>query len=164
MKKKKFEQSQSDLILADDPAELLVTKPEDFKALVEKNMPEFVAKINSKEDLGNTVLSTSQEFLLVIEDVLRRKFDFTEDDFKKLHNEIKPILKGVTEFEKDGLNLTSLHDIEMIGDMIEGTSIGGLLTEIALSRAQKERLNRAGIDTPTLPGATPFIKKMLKGK
>ena len=135
-------------------------KIEKFKRLVNETMPEFVKELNNKEDLSNAMFATSQEMLVAIDDVLLRYFSFTEDEIKKFHSYLKDILQGVREFEDHGLNLTSPHSMDIVGEKIQEVGISNLLMEIAKIRLKKEKIGRAGLEYPIALQATPFIKKM----
>ena len=134
--------------------------PKAIVDMVEEKMPEWVRGINTKEDMANSILASAQEMLLVIEDSLIRHFKFSQEDLKKLHNEIKPVLQGVKEFERHGLSMLSPGDVEKVGDLVQEKGIAGLMAEIANLRFTKEKMNRSGLEYPTLPGAAPFIKKI----
>ena len=97
-----------------------------------------------------------------MEDVLIKHFEFTTDDLKRLHNEVRPVLQGVKEFEKHGLSMLSPGDVSVVGDLINEKGFAGLMADIANIRLSKERMNRAGLEYPTLPGAAPFIKELKK--
>lgn len=113
---------------------------------LEIKAPEWVAKT---EDIGNAMYATAQEFLLVIEDALVRYHQFSEEEIKRLHEEIRPVLKGVAEYERAGLSLLSPNDIQIVGDIAE-------------SRLLKEGAWRHGLETPILPPAAPFLKELKK--
>jgi hypothetical protein len=140
--------------------QLAVVDPKSIVQTMEKAMPEWVKKINTKEDMGNAVYTTSQEFLMAIDDTLLRYFNFTEDDIKRFHRELEDILKGVKEFEEHGLNIMTPHSMDVIGEKIDEIGIGGLLQEIANTRLLKEKMTKAGLEYPISLQATPFIKKL----
>ena len=133
---------------------------EAFKQLVKNSMPEFIAEIETKEDFANAIYSTSQEMMLVIDDVLMRSFKFKEEDIKKLHTELQDVLRGVKEFEDRGLSILSPHSVSVVGDIIEEKGILGLLADLGKTRFLKERAQRSGIELPHLSGSGIFIKKL----
>lgn len=133
---------------------------QNVKLAVEKSMPQWVAKINNKEDMANAMMATGQEFLLVVEDVLIRYFEFDEKKIAKFHEQLKPILMGVKEFEKHGLSVMSVDAVGKVGDMVDEKGIVDLLAEMADIRFKKEKLDRAGMEYPTMIGATPYIRKL----
>lgn len=135
--------------------------PEELEKGLAATLPKWIPQA---EDLANSMMAAGQEFLLVVDDVLLRHFKFTEKDIKKFHDELKPILEGVKEFEKHGLNMLSPGDVEIVGDLVQEKGITGLLADIAGVRLQKEQLGRAGLEYPTMVGAGPFIKKLKEKK
>lgn len=132
----------------------LVKKTED-KALAVR--PDWVPEV---ENVGNAMMAAGQEFLLVVDDVLIRYFDFTEKDIKKLHDKINPILRGVQEYEKHGLSMLSPHSVRTVGDLVEEKGITEILGEIAKIRHTKEKFQQAGMEYPILEGAKPFLSKL----
>lgn len=126
-----------------------LAETDDIKQLTPQENQEFIKTLEETENLGNAMYATAQEFMLVIEDALIRYHDFSEDDIKQLHEEIKPVLGGVAEFERAGLSLLSTHDI-------------GIVAEIVQTRLIKERAWRKGQDTPILSAAKPFLKVLKK--
>lgn len=115
-------------------------KPE---TAIQGKAPEWMANV---EDIGTAMMQSAQEFLLVIEDALIRHHGWKEEEIKKLHEEITPVLQGVAEYEKHGLSLLSPASIEIVA-------------EIAQARLVKEQAWRKGEDTPILAGADSFLLK-----
>lgn len=140
--------------------QLQVIDPKAIVAEMEKNQPEWLKNMNNKEDMGNSVLQTSQELLIAIDDVLIRYFLFKEEDIIRFHNHLKDILTGVKEFENHGLTIMTPHSMNIVGEKIEEVGIGGLLMEIAQTRLLKEKMGKAGLEYPISLQATPFIKKL----
>ena len=140
--------------------QLAVVDPKSIVATMEEKMPDWVKKMNSKEDMGNAVYATSTELLVAIDDILIRYFSFTEDEIKKFHNHLKDILQGVKEFEDHGLTIMTPHSMVVLGEKIQQVGIGGLLMEIANTRLLKEKMTKAGLEYPISLQATPFIKKL----
>lgn len=119
----------------------LVAKPEENLIA---GTPAWVANV---EDVGTAMMQAGQEMMLAVDDVLIRYFKMTDSDIKKFHQKLIPILKGVEEYEEQGLSMLSPHDISIVGD-------------IAQHRFIKERSSRIGLETPILPGATPFLRAL----
>lgn len=134
--------------------------PDQIKLAMEQHMPQWIAKIQNKENMANAMYASGQEFLLVIEDALIRHFGFKEKDLKKLHDEIKDVLRGVKEFEHHGLSMLSPKDVETVADKVQQVGIAALMAEISGIRLTKEVMNRSGLEYPILPGAKPFIKEL----
>lgn len=135
----------------------------DSKAItteIEKKMPEWVQKINNKEDMANAIYSTSQEMLIAVDDILIRYFKFSEKDVKRFHKHLKDILRGTKEFEDRGLNIVTPYSMTIVGDRIEKVGIEGLLAEIGKTKLFKEKLTRAGVEYPVTLGMTPTVKKL----
>lgn len=147
MSKKKKENVPVLLPNITENKELVLADIEKFKGLVKQTMPQFIAEVENREDMANAMYATAQEILLVIEDALIRHHGWGEDNLKQLHKEISPVLEGVKEYEKHGLTLLSPGDISIVGELVE-------------TRYIKERTARAGLETPILTGAVPFIKKL----
>ena len=120
--------------------------PYQLDKIIEKALPSWVVE---KKDAANAMFATAQEFLLVIEDALIRYHQFSPEELKRLHDEIRPVLQGVAEFERHGLSLLSPGDIEAVGDIVE-------------TRMLKEGANRAGIELPVMPHAKPLIDQIRK--
>jgi hypothetical protein len=140
--------------------EIAIVDPKAIMQTMEKNMPEWVSKLHTKEDMGNAIYATSTEFLVAIDDILLRYFNFTEDDIKRFHEHLRDILTGVKEFEDHGLTIMTPHSMDVVGEKIEQVGIGGLLQEIANTRFLKERMARSGFEYPIGLAATPFMKKL----
>ena len=140
----------------------MTTKETLFKNSIMERMPEFVQKVETKEDLGNAMYETGQEFLLVIDDVLERYYNFTPEKIKAFHADIQDILKGVKEFEKAGLNILSVDSTRTVGEMHENGELFDALKELAQIRNTKNRMARTGLEYPFLPEAKAFIKKLKK--
>lgn len=142
--------------------QLQVVDPKSIVAEMEAKQPEWVKSMNTKEDMANAVYATSTEFLIAIDDILLRYFNFTEEEIIKFHNYLKDILQGVKEFEDHGLTIMTPHSMGVLSETIEKVGIGGLLQEIAGTRLIKEKMARAGLEYPVSLQATPFIKKLVK--
>ncbi len=121
--------------------------------------PSWVPEV---EDVGTAMMQAGQEFLLVVDDVLLRYFKFSEESLKDFHEKIKPILQGVKEYEKHGLSMLSQRSVDIVGDIIEEKGIEGLLADMAKVRLLKEKMNRSGLEYPTLPGAGTFVRQLKK--
>ena len=158
--KKKTKKENKSLATIKSLQTLSVKDTKAFQELVIKTMPEFVAVLNNKEDMANSMFDAAQEMLLVVDDVLIRYFGFTTEKVKEFHQKIEPILRGAEEFEKHGINLGTHHDIGILGDLVEEKGIANLLGSIAQTRLMKKRYDRAGIEYPILAGANDFMKKL----
>lgn len=160
--KKKTKEKQSTEISVPTKSSALTVEQERIKSAITANMPEFVKGLETKEDLGNAMYAASQEMMLATIDVLVRYHEFSDDEVKKFTQELKDILTGTKEFEKTGLSILSGHSMATVGDKVQETGIEGLMMELATVRHQKERMTRAGIESPLLTEATPFIKQLKK--
>lgn len=153
MKSKKVSKIEQTLALRD---------PEEMKQEIRKMMPKFIAEVENKENMANAMYGASQEMLLVMEDILIKHFKFGNAELKKLHDETRDVLRGVKEFEKQGLSLLSPGDISIVTDKVDEIGIENLLGEIAETHLTKEVMAKSGLDYPTLPGARPFLKELKK--
>lgn len=122
-----------------------LTVKQDFDKALAAKLPAWIPE---KEDVATSMFEAGQEMLLVVDDVLVRYFQFTEEQIKEFHKRLEPILKGVEEFEKYGFNLLSPDSVKSIGNLVQ-------------TRLIKNRMTRAGIEYPFLPGAEDFLKQLV---
>ena len=88
----------------------------DQEAKLKANLPSWLPE---KENIGTAVLQTSQEFLVMIEEILKSDFGFTEKDEIKLEKKVKQVLPVLHEMENRGLSILSPHDMAKIGEIAE---------------------------------------------
>jgi hypothetical protein len=110
-------------------------------------VPDWVPE---KEKIGTAMYQAGQEFLLAVEEVLMKEFDFTEKNLKLFHQKLENILKVTREAEGMGLSCIGLDTMRAI-------------SEIAEMRLLKETANRSGILLPT-PNKQEIVKRLMEAK
>ena len=93
----------------------LILSPEQEKKL-KANLPFWLPE---KEQIGTAMLQTGMEFLVMVEDILRSDFGFTEKDEIRLEKKVKQVLPVLHEMENRGLSILSPHDMAKIGEIAE---------------------------------------------
>lgn len=106
-----------------------------------------VKKMENVEDLGTAIYHTNNQMYLLIQEILRKKFEFSEKDLKELHQEATRAVEGLAWFEDKGLSPMSLHSI-------------GQLVDVTLNHFEQFKAARAGIELPSSPSA----RKLLENK
>lgn len=102
----------------------------DIKSM-RKEFPKHLAKEVAKiEDVGTTVMQTSQQILLAVESILEEDFNFTEEDLWKVHRGLSQMLFTLAQIPDKGIFVLGKHDMENIKHM----------TEANVARIGKERL------------------------
>lgn len=109
-----------------------------------KSIPAWVGE---KEDIGTSMYEAGQEMLLAVDDILMKHYGFNEDEIKSFHAKLELVLMGVAEFEKYGFSLLSPHSVSAISNLVE-------------TRLMKNKMARAGLEYPFLPGAEQYIKQI----
>lgn len=104
-------------------------------------------KIESTEDLANTMLAASHQFNLLSQSILQQKFGFTDKDLNDFNRELAHSLESLAYFETKGLHPLSLHSLNEVVD-------------ITMNNYQKIKAARAGLTLPTDKDAA----KLLYGK
>ena len=98
------------------------------------------------EDLGSSIYQTQQQMYLLIQDLLRTKFNFTDKELKDLHQEVTRAVEGLAWFEEKGLTPLSVHSIAQ-------------LTDVTLHHYNEFKAKKAGIELPSSMTA----KKLIEG-
>ena len=104
-------------------------------------------KMNNVEDLGTAMMHSSQQLYLLIQDILRTKYDFTEKELKELNQEVTHAVEGLAYFEEKGLN------------PMTPTSIAQMV-DVTMNHYKTFQAARSGLTLPTSKEAT----KLLEGK
>jgi len=112
-----------------------VLPPELMKALEDK-MPEFVKEYEAD---GSAVLRWTHEYLILMEEILRLDFGFTEDDMVKIEQRIKDMLPILHTMKLEDTRLLRKHDFAVVRDMVERNKI--------LFKAEKAGITLPGKDT-----------------
>jgi hypothetical protein len=104
-------------------------------------------QMKNVEDLGTSIYHTSQQMYMLIQDLLRMKFNFTPQELKELHQEVTKAVEGLAWFEEKGLSPLSPDSI-------------GKLVDVTLNHYNEFKAAKAGISLPNSKSAT----KLLEGK
>jgi len=112
-----------------------VLPPELMKALEDK-MPEFVKEYEAD---GSAVLRWTHEYLILMEEILRLDFGFTEDDMVKIEQRIKDMLPILHTMKLEDTRLLRKHDFAVVRDMVERNKM--------LFKAEKAGIALPGKDT-----------------
>ncbi|MCK9371076.1 hypothetical protein M0R04_14285 [Candidatus Dojkabacteria bacterium] len=81
------------------------------------NLPAWVP---DKENLGTAMQQAGMEYSILIEDILKREFGFSEKELIRLEKKIKKVLPVLHTMEiKRGLSILSRKDMAMVGDIAE---------------------------------------------
>ena len=95
-----------------------IIKKEETTLVTKKNAgAEIVARINSKEDMVTAVYQSSHQFYLLIQSLLKEKFNFDDDDLKNLNKEVTKAVEGLAYFEEKGLHPLSGHSLDQLVDV-----------------------------------------------
>lgn len=104
-----------------------------------------VKKMKNVEDLGTSIYHTNQQVYLLIQSILQKKFEFTEEDLKILNQEVTKAVEGLEWFEEKGLNPMSVESI-------------GQLVNITMHHYHQFKATRAGIALPESKEAKKLLK------
>lgn len=80
---------------------------------------EQIKELTSVKNVGEAMLQTGQEFLLVVEQVLMDSFGFSEKDLIKFHDEVQHIMTVVREAEGLGMNAVGIRTVRMLSEIAE---------------------------------------------
>lgn len=83
---------------------------------LEDNLPQFVKEY---EKDGTAILRWSMEHLMIVEQILVDKFNFSEDEIVKLERNIKEILPAITKYKAETPRLLTQADYYVIKANIE---------------------------------------------
>lgn len=83
------------------------TLPPALMKALEDKVPQFVKEYEAD---GTAILRWNLEHLMIIEQILQDKFDFTEDELVKLEKNIKEILPAITQFKAETPRLITRQD------------------------------------------------------
>lgn len=148
--------SKAQLIQMVQDAVLPLTDPEKYKELIRKTLPDFAKEVETAEIRGTATFEASQEMMLVVFDCLRRYHHFRDADLTQLNKELTDVLRGVKEFETEGLSMLSMNSIQIVGDNVEDLTINGLLEKIAKVRMKKAEMDKTGLKYPKI-AEKPFL-------
>jgi hypothetical protein len=117
------------------------------KQNVALDLAKEVKQMKNVEDLGTAILHSSHQFYLLIQSILKEKYNFDDKDLKDLNQEVAHSVETLAYLEEKGLNPLSAHSIDQMVD-------------VAVNHYQMLKAARAGINLPTSPEAM----KLLYGK
>ncbi len=83
---------------------------------LEKKLPKWVRELAAD---GTAVLRWNQEFLILIEELLRKDFGLTEGDLVKLEKSIKEMLPHLHKMALEGLVILKPKDMQSALGMVE---------------------------------------------
>lgn len=81
--------------------------------------PEHIKAIAKTEQVGTAMMETSQEFLIAIEEVLQREFNFDEEQLRHLEGKLSHMLVTLADVERKGLSVLSMHDMRSVGEIAQ---------------------------------------------
>ena len=116
-------------------------KPSNVGLSLAKELKDF----SNVEDLGTSMYHTSQQFYLIIQDLLRREFNFEEKDLSRLNREVIKGIEGLDWFEEKGLNPLSVDAV-------------GQLVNVTLNHYQQFKAAKAGISLPVAKEARKLLE------
>lgn len=86
------------------------------ESTVKANLPAWIPE---KENIATAMMQTGQEFLIAVEEILRTKFNFTEQDEIKLEKGLKKLLPVLHTMELKGLSVLSPRDMATVGQIAQ---------------------------------------------
>lgn len=92
-----------------------VLPPEIMKALEDK-MPDWLKQLQND---GTAVLRWNQEYLILLEEILRREFKFSEGDIKKMEGRVKEMLPHLHNMQLEGLSILNHENMRVAMDIVE---------------------------------------------
>ena len=92
-----------------------ILPPELMKELEDK-LPEWVKELQRD---GTAVLRWNQEYLILLEEVLRREFGFSEGDVKKMEGRVKEMLPHLHNMQLEGLSILNHENMKVALDIVE---------------------------------------------
>lgn len=85
--------------------------------ILRANLPAWVP---DRENLGTAMQQSAMEYSILIQDILKRDFGFSEQELIRLEKKIKKVLPVLHTMEiKRGLSILRPKDMEMVGDIAE---------------------------------------------
>lgn len=96
------------------------------------------------EDLGTAVLESSHQFYLLIQSILKEKYNFDDKDLKGLNQEVTHAVEGLAYLEEKGLHPLSGHSIDE-------------MVNVTVNHYQTLKAARAGLALPTDKEATRLL-------
>lgn len=110
------------------------------------NLVNELKTMSNVEDLGSSIYKTSQQFYLLIQSILKAKYDFSEKQLSDLNKEVTKAVEALAWFEEKGLNPISARSVAQ-------------LVDVTLNHYNQFKAAKSGIVLPT-----SSIAKKLLGK
>lgn len=117
------------------------------KAGAGMNLVKELKSMENVEDLGTAVLQSSHQFYLLIQSLLKQRYDFSDKELKDLNKEVTHAVEGLAWLEEKGLHPLSAHSIDGMVD-------------VTLNHYKVLKAARSGLELPSDPNAI----KLLYGK
>ena len=116
------------------------------KALVEKKgktelSPIHIQAIQNVEDTGTAMFQAGQQMFIAVEEILRKEFNFTDDQLRHLEKEMTILMESLGFIEEKGLTVQSREDIKRVAFQARA---------IALMRQKRLKDDRKQIAAPSL--------------
>lgn len=116
------------------------------KSLVEKKgktelAPMHIEAIQNVEDIGTAMFQAGQQMFIAAEEILRKEFNFTDDQLRHLEKEMTILMETLGYIEEKGLTVQSREDIKRVAFQARA---------IALMRQKRLKDDRKQIAAPTL--------------
>lgn len=92
-----------------------ILPPELMKSLEDK-LPEWVKELQRN---GTAVLRWNQEYLILLEEILRREFGFSEGDIKKMEGRVKEMLPHLHTMQLEGLSILNHENMRVAMNIVD---------------------------------------------
>jgi hypothetical protein len=92
-----------------------VLPPEIMREL-ENKMPEWLKQLQRD---GTAVLRWNQEYLILLEEVLRKDFGFSEGDVQKMEGRVKEMLPHLYKMQLEGLTILNHENMRVAMNIVD---------------------------------------------
>ena len=83
------------------------------------NLTKNLVKTIQTETVGTAMYQTAQEFLLAVESILEKDFNFSEADIKKMEKKLIKVLGTLGPLERQGLSILNPRDMGIVVDIAQ---------------------------------------------
>lgn len=90
--------------------------PPEIMQQLENKLPEWVKELARD---GSAVLRWNLEFLILLEEILRRDYGFTQDDMQKIEAKTKEMLPHLHKMQLEGLTLLKAEDMKIAMNIVD---------------------------------------------
>lgn len=90
--------------------------PPEIMSELEKKLPEWVKQLQID---GTAVLRWNQEYLILLEEILRRDFGFSEGDVKKMEGKVKEMLPHLHTMQLEGLTILNHENMRVALNIVD---------------------------------------------